>query len=116
MITLTLKDQPHVPLEAECISPDVFEPLAPDAIRALPILLGKRQHRLEDFFTVEGTGGEEIELRGDASRVKWIGRGMTHGRIRVVGNTGMHPGAYMTADGFVRVIAPEAVSQIRAQQ
>ena len=33
MITLTLKDQPHVPLEAECIAPDVFAPLAPNAIR-----------------------------------------------------------------------------------
>ena len=28
--------------------------------------------------------------------MKWIGRGMTRGRIRVVGNAGMHLGAYMT--------------------
>jgi formylmethanofuran dehydrogenase subunit C len=95
MITLTLKEQPTVPLEAECLSPDVTADLAPDAIRALPVYLGKRKCRLDDFFTVEGSGGDEIEIRGDAARVKWIGRGMTRGRIRIVGNAGMHLGAYM---------------------
>jgi formylmethanofuran dehydrogenase subunit C len=95
MITLTLKEQPAVPLEAEALSPDVMRELAPDAIRALPVFLGKRQHRLEDFFAVEGAAGDELEIRGDAGRVKWIGRGMTRGRITVVGNVGMHLGAYM---------------------
>jgi formylmethanofuran dehydrogenase subunit C len=95
MITLTLKEQPTVPLEAESISPDVFKPLALDAVRALPVFHGKRQHRLDHFFSVEGEPGDEIEIRGDAGRVKWLGRGMTGGKIRVVGNAGMHLGAYM---------------------
>ena len=95
MITLTLKEQPSVPLEAETISPDVCAPLALDQVRALPVFLGKRQLRLDDFFSVAGAGGEELELHGEAGRVKWIGRGMTRGRIRVVGNAGMHLGAYM---------------------
>ena len=43
MITLTLKDQPTVPLEAEVLSPDVTAGLTSDAIRALPVHLGKRQ-------------------------------------------------------------------------
>ena len=34
-------------------------------------------------------------MRGDAGRVKWIGRGMTRGRITIHGNAGMHLGAYM---------------------
>ena len=29
------------------------------------------------------------------SKVKWIGRGMTRGRITIMGNAGMHLGAYM---------------------
>jgi len=95
MITLTLNEQPIVPLEAEVLSPDVLSTLANDAIRALPVHLGKRQRRLDDFFTVEGEASDEIEMRGDASRVKWIGRGMTRGRISIVGNAGMHLGAYM---------------------
>ena len=94
-VTLTLKERPHVPLEAEVLSPDVLAPLAPDAVRALPVFLGKRQHRLDDFFTVEGAGGDELEIRGDLGRIKWIGRGMTRGRITIVGDAGMHLGAYM---------------------
>lgn len=96
MITLTLKEQPSVvPLEAESLSPDVVSTLTHDALCALPVFLGKRQCRLDDFFEVDGTGGDELEIRGDAGKVKWIGRGMTHGRIRIVGNAGMHLGAYM---------------------
>ena len=52
-----------------------------DAIRALPVFLGKRQRRLDDFFEVEGAASDELEIRGDAGKVKWIGRGMTRGRI-----------------------------------
>jgi formylmethanofuran dehydrogenase subunit C len=95
MITLTLKEQPSVPLEAEMISPDVMAGLKHDAIRALPVFLGKRQCRLDDFFAVEGEESDELEVRGDAAKVKWIGRGMTRGRLTVTGNAGMHLGAHM---------------------
>jgi formylmethanofuran dehydrogenase subunit C len=92
---LTLKERPHVPLEAEVLTPDVLAGRSRDEVRALPVVLGKRQCRLDDFFEVEGDGSEGLEVRGDAGRVKWIGRGMTRGRITVVGNAGMHLGAYM---------------------
>ena len=95
MIILTLKEQPTVPLEAEMISPDIMSGLKEDAIRALPVFLGKRQCRLDDFFTVEGGESDALEVRGDAAKVKWIGRGMTRGRITVNGNAGMHLGANM---------------------
>src|SRR5262245_8312330 len=95
MITLTIKEQPTVPLEAEALSPDVMATLDHEAIRALPVFLGKRQRRLVDFFEVEGTASDELTIRGDAGKVKWIGRGMTRGRITVAGNVGMHLGAYM---------------------
>jgi formylmethanofuran dehydrogenase subunit C len=119
-IILTLKDQPPVPLEAEILAPDHIAGLDDAAIRALPVFLGKRQRRVEDFFTVEretvdrhagngealygeagknGSGNDgssdEIEIRGDAAKVKWIGRAMTRGRLKIVGNAGMHLGAYM---------------------
>ncbi len=94
-IALTLKEPPTVPLEAEVLSPDTLAPLRHNEIGALPIFLGKRQLRLEDFFTVEGEGSDELEIRGDLGRVKWIGRGMTRGKITVLGNAGMHLGAHM---------------------
>ena len=59
------------------------------------MLLGKRQRRLDDFFEIDGAASDELALRGDLSRVKWIGRGMTRGRVAIVGDVGMHLGASM---------------------
>jgi formylmethanofuran dehydrogenase subunit C len=95
-IKLTLKQQLTVPLEAEAIAPDVMAPLSRDAIGGLHVYLGKRQCRLDEFFTVEGEPSDDIEVHGDARKVKWIGRAMTAGRIKIVGNAGMHLGAHMT--------------------
>ncbi|MHB1424174.1 MAG: formylmethanofuran dehydrogenase subunit C [Gemmataceae bacterium] len=95
MTTLTLKELPTVPLEAESISPDAIAPLRHSEVCALPLYLGKRQRRVDDFFTVEGDGSDELEIRGELSRVKWIGRGMTRGKVAIIGNAGMHLGAYM---------------------
>jgi formylmethanofuran dehydrogenase subunit C len=113
MITLTLKEQPPVPLEAEVLSPDVMADLANDQVRALPIYLGKRQRRVDDFFTVEGAASDDLEIRGDARKVKWIGRGMTRGRITIVGNAGMHLGAYMK--GGVIDVSGNATDWLGAQ-
>jgi formylmethanofuran dehydrogenase subunit C len=96
MITLTLTQQPSVPLEAEVLSPDVLAELSNADIRALPVYLGKRQRRVDDFFEVDGGSSDQITIRGDAARVKWIGRAMTRGRIVVDGHAGMHLGAYMS--------------------
>ncbi len=95
MILLTLKERPVVPLEAEVLCPDVMAELAHDAVRGLPVFLGKRQCRVDDFFEVDGEASDELEIRGDAATVKWIGRGMTRGRITIRGNAGMHLGAHM---------------------
>ena len=92
---LTLKERPHVPLEAEVLTPDVIASLGHNELGSLPVVLGKRQHRLDDFFEVEGPASEELEIRGDVGRVKWIGRGMTRGSITIHGDAGMHLGAYM---------------------
>ena len=46
---LTLKERPHVPLEAEILTPDALAPLGHDDVRALPVVLGKRQCRLDEM-------------------------------------------------------------------
>ncbi|HQU44061.1 MAG TPA: formylmethanofuran dehydrogenase subunit C, partial [Pirellulales bacterium] len=94
-LTLTLKQQPPVPLEADVLSPDALSKLSLDEIAASPVFLGKRRLRLDDFFTIEGEPGDDIELHGDLRQVKWIGRGMTSGRISVRGSVGMHLGAHI---------------------
>ena len=95
MLILSIKEEPTVPLEAEVLCPDRLAGLRHEEIRALPVYLGKRQLRLDALFDIEGDGGDELELRGELGKVKWIGRGMTRGRIKVVGNVGMHLGAHM---------------------
>jgi formylmethanofuran dehydrogenase subunit C len=95
MINLQLKDHPTVPLEAESISPDITATLTHAAIRALPVYHGKRQCRLDDFFTVEGEASDDLTIHGDCSRIKWIGKAMTRGRIQIDGNAGMHLGSGM---------------------
>lgn len=95
-ITLTLKRQPTVFLEAEAITPDNFAQLSSEQICASVLYHGKRQRRLDDFFEVEGDRGEEIVIHGDLHRVRMIGRGMSRGAIAVHGNVGMHLGAQMS--------------------
>jgi len=103
MLRLTLQETPSVPLEADVLSPDMLAPLTIEAIRALPVYLGKRQRRLADFFAVGGEAGDEIEIHGDLARVKWIGRAMTRGVLRIYGDAGMHLASAMqggTVDVF----------------
>lgn len=94
-ITLRLKETPHVPLETEVLSPDVMAELPHAEICALPIQLGKRKLRIDDFFEVDGERSDNIEVHGDLHRMKWIGRGMTRGRMTIHGDVGMHLGAHM---------------------
>ena len=68
MITLTLKKEPEVPIEAEALSPDIVSKLGNDELCALPIFYGKHQLRLDEFFEVEGELSDELEIHGDASR------------------------------------------------
>jgi formylmethanofuran dehydrogenase subunit C len=56
---------------------------------------------LGDFFAVAGEPDEAIRLAGDCSRVKYIGKGMTRGRIEVHGDAGMHLGAEMRGGEIV---------------
>lgn len=95
MFTLTLTKPPTVPLDAEAISPDNVVGRALEDIRALPVYHGKRQCRLDDFFTVKGEASDVLTIHGDCSRIKWIGKSMTRGRIAIEGNAGMHLGSGM---------------------
>jgi formylmethanofuran dehydrogenase subunit C len=92
---LTLRKPPHLPLEVEVLAPNLVAAMGNSELRSLPIFLGKRQLRLDDYFDIDGDGSDDIEIRGDCGRVKWLGKGMTSGRLKVVGNAGMHLGSHM---------------------
>ncbi|MFL5243700.1 MAG: formylmethanofuran dehydrogenase subunit C [Gemmataceae bacterium] len=97
MLALTYRGSTTVPVEAECIRPDLFAGKTPAEIAAMPIQHGNAPAPLGEFFTVTGNASDqEILVEGDCSRVKLIGSGMASGRITIRGPVGMHLGAEMT--------------------
>jgi formylmethanofuran dehydrogenase subunit C len=100
-LTLTLREPPAVPLEAEGLTPDRLGDLGRGEIEALTVWHGNRRAQLADFFTVSGAGDEELRVEGDLRRVKFVGAGMTAGRLIVAGDAGMHTGAAMSGGELV---------------
>ena len=94
-ITLKLKEPPAVPLEAEVLSPSHLADLSHAEICELRLYHGKRQMRVDDFFTVEGERSDQVEIHGDLHRVRLLGRGMDRGHLTIHGSVGMHLGAHM---------------------
>src|SRR3954454_9904524 len=94
-LTLTLHEQPLVPLEAEVLCPERLPGASRDEIEALPVWHGNERARVGDFFAVSGSGDDDVRIDGDLSRVKLVGAGMSAGRLTVAGDVGMHAGAGM---------------------
>src|SRR5213080_3325166 len=96
MLRLSYLGTATVPVEAEAITPDNLAGKAPAEIAALPVQYGNHPAPLGEFFRVEGDAADgDILIEGDCGRVKWLGAGMTRGRITLRGNAGMHLGAEM---------------------
>jgi formylmethanofuran dehydrogenase subunit C len=95
MISLTLRVQPDVPLEAGVVTPDHLTGKSAAEIAALPVVHGNEQVSIGDFFEVEVDGSGEVVLNGDLGRVKNLGAGMALGNLHIHGNAGMHLGAGM---------------------
>jgi formylmethanofuran dehydrogenase subunit C len=96
MLQLIYCGDTTIPLEAECISPDVLCGKSITEIAKLMIFHGNRQVPLGEFFKIEGDAHDgEIMVQGDCSRVKWMGAEMTFGRLTIEGNAGMHLGSEM---------------------
>src|SRR3954452_18847320 len=93
-LTLALREEPVVPLEAEVVSPDRLTGASREEIEALPVWHGNERMRVGEFFAVSGAG-DDVRVEGGLSRVKFVGAGMTRGRLTVAGDVGMHAGAGM---------------------
>jgi formylmethanofuran dehydrogenase subunit C len=93
-LTLTLREQPAVALETDALCPDRLAGAGREEIEALPVWHGNERTRLGEFFAVSGAG-DDVRLEGDLRRVKFVGAGMSFGRITVAGDVGMHAGAGM---------------------
>jgi formylmethanofuran dehydrogenase subunit C len=102
MTTLRWKSDTTVPVEAECIAPDKLVGKSAAEIERLTVQHGNRQAAIADFFAVGGDAtDDEILLEGNLGRVKWIGAGMTRGRVTIRGNVGTHLGSEMAGGEIV---------------
>ena len=96
MLRLSYRASTTIPVEAECLTPDQLAGKSAADIARLPVQHGNRQEPLGEFFTVGGDANDQqVVIEGDCGRVKWIGAGMTAGRLMVEGNAGMHLGSEM---------------------
>ncbi len=96
MLILKYHSPTTIPVEAECITPDHLAGKSAAEVAALSVQHGNTEMPLGEFFQVTGQADDgDIRIEGDCTRVKWIGAGMTRGRIVIDGNAGMHLGAEM---------------------
>ena len=104
MIILTPKRKFEVPVQAACISPDVFRGKDTNEIANLPITEGNRNLKLGDLFEIQEDSLETpyITINGDVGKVKRIGQAMKTGEILVNCDCGMHTGEKM-AGGKITV-------------
>lgn len=94
-LRLIPKGPTAIPVEADCLTPEVLTGLSAAQVSALPVWQGNQQALLGDFFQVEGSSDGAILIDGDIPHVKWVGTGMIGGRIEVRGAVGMHAGSGM---------------------
>lgn len=104
MIVLTPLKKFTFPVNAECISPDVFQGKDTAEIANLIVFEGNKQKKLSDLFKIEEDNAvtPSITINGDVSEVRRIGVGMKNGEILINGNVGMHLGEKM-AGGKITV-------------
>jgi formylmethanofuran dehydrogenase subunit C len=105
-VTLIPKKEIDIKLEADVITPDSFAGKSAEEIGMLSIWQGPKTYPLSDFFEVIGNGGSsadetQIRIKGDATRVKRIGEGMSAGKIEIEGSAGMHVGTGMKGGEIV---------------
>ncbi|MDH7593063.1 MAG: formylmethanofuran dehydrogenase subunit C [Methanomicrobiales archaeon] len=99
-VTLVAKAKPQLFLEMESVTPDAFAGKKASDIAELPVYEGNTTLRLADFFEVRGDGGTtaadtKIVIKGDATRLKYVGMRMTAGEIEVEGSIDQYVGAWM---------------------
>lgn len=99
---LTLHTQPEVPLEVEVLTPLQLSGKSVDEVSELTVYHGNREQVLGDFFTVTGeVKDNKLEVEGDLSKIKLIGRGMTEGLLKINGSVGAHLGAEMSGGEII---------------
>lgn len=118
-VTITMKNAPALYLEADIISPDAFAGKSAAQIADLPVFEGNNPSTLGKYFEISGSAGAtaadtKIVIKGDVSKVKYIGFKMTGGEVVIEKSADQYVGAWMkggrlTAKGDVTAFAGTAM-------
>ena len=95
-LTLTLRDTPPGPIDAEALCPDRLAGLSRPEIERLELWHGNRRTALGELFAVSRAGSPDVRVEGDLERVACLGAGMAGGRLTLAGGAGPHAGAGMS--------------------
>lgn len=97
-LVITVRESFTIPLEVDAVRLEAVRGLPADEVLRLHVQHGNRQIELGELCAAAGSAAEDetVVWRGDCSRVKFIGAGLSRGTIRVEGNAGMHTGVHMT--------------------
>lgn len=82
-LTLTLREAPVAPVDAEVLRPDRLAGLSRDAIERLELRHGNHSVAVGELFDVSGSGEEDVRVEGDLHLVTRLGLGMSRGRLVV---------------------------------
>jgi formylmethanofuran dehydrogenase subunit C len=96
VLRLIVRLDSPIPVEADAVTPDRLADLPQDEVEKIPVLHGNQTVPLGKVFRAVGLAFEKhIEILGDCSRIKNLGRGMTTGTLDIYSDVGMHAGAGM---------------------
>jgi formylmethanofuran dehydrogenase subunit C len=95
VIRFTLRAEPPVRIAVDALLPERLASLSASEIERLPLMLGNRRAQVAEWFRVEGSPDETVEIVGPCRRIDRIGAGMTRGSIAVKGNAGAYLGLGM---------------------
>ncbi len=106
-LTLTLKKELKVPVDASIISPTNLTGKTIKEIENLELWRGNKKVKLNEVFHIEGKleGNEEnltVRLIGDLSKARGLGFKMKNGTLIVEGNAGLRLGEKMRG-GLIKV-------------
>jgi formylmethanofuran dehydrogenase subunit C len=94
-LTLKLKDQPDTRIDLSGFAPALAAGASVASLENLTVSTGATAIRLADVFTISGTPGDTVLIKGGADRLDGVGAGMSAGALIVEGDVGNSAGRAM---------------------
>jgi formylmethanofuran dehydrogenase subunit C len=97
MLRMIRSSEDRIPVEADAVAPERLSRMSAAEVAAARIRHGNRDVLIGQLFHVDGDSADgRIEIDGNCSSIKGLGKGMASGHLVIRGNAGMHVGAEMS--------------------